>query len=51
MSDLDRLHEIIDGLPPQQVHALLILLVPPEPISPTFAVEGDFMRNSGGSLR
>jgi hypothetical protein len=33
MSDLDRLHEIIDGLPPQQVHALLILLVPPEPIS------------------
>jgi hypothetical protein len=33
MSDLDRLHEIIDALPPQQVHALLTLLVPPQPIS------------------
>ncbi len=33
MSDLDRLHEIIDGLPPQQVHALLLLLAPPQPIS------------------
>jgi hypothetical protein len=29
MSDLDRLHEIIDGLPPHQVHALLTLLAPP----------------------
>ncbi|MBZ5624375.1 MAG: hypothetical protein LAQ69_37615 [Acidobacteriia bacterium] len=26
MSELDRLHEIIDGLPPQQIHALLTLL-------------------------
>jgi hypothetical protein len=33
MSDLERLHEIIDDLPPQQVHALLTLLVPPQPIS------------------
>ena len=32
MSDLDRLHEIIDALPPQQVHALLTLLAPPQPI-------------------
>ena len=28
MSDLDRLHEIIDALPQQQVQALLTLLVP-----------------------
>jgi hypothetical protein len=33
MSDLDRLHEIIDALPQQQVQALLALLVPPQPIS------------------
>ena len=33
MSDLDRLHEIIDALPQQQVQALLALLVPPRPIS------------------
>ena len=33
MSDLDRLHEIIDALPPQQVHALLTLLAPPQPVS------------------
>jgi hypothetical protein len=33
MSDLDRLHEIIDALPPRQVHALLTLLAPPPPIS------------------
>ena len=33
ISDLDRLHEIIDALPPQQVHALLTLLAPPQPIS------------------
>ena len=33
MSDLDQLHEIIDALPPQQVHALLTLLAPPQPIS------------------
>jgi hypothetical protein len=33
MSDLDRLHEIIDALPPRQVHALLTLLVPPKSIS------------------
>ena len=32
MSDLDRLHEIIDTLPPQQVHALLTLLASPMPI-------------------
>jgi hypothetical protein len=30
MSDLDRLHEIIDALPPPQVHALLTA---PQPIS------------------
>ena len=33
MSDLERLHEIIDDLPPQQVQALLTLLVPSTPIS------------------
>ena len=33
MSDLDRLHEIIDTLPQQQVHALLTLLETPQPIS------------------
>jgi hypothetical protein len=33
VSDLDRLHAIIDALPPQQVHALLTLLLPPKPIS------------------
>ena len=33
MSDLDRLHEIIDALPLQQVQALLALLVPLRPIS------------------
>ena len=33
MSDVDRLHEIIDALPQQQVQALLALLVPPRPIS------------------
>jgi hypothetical protein len=32
MSDLERLHEIIDDLPPQQVHALLTLLASPKPI-------------------
>ena len=32
MSDLDRLHEIIDALPPVQVHALLTLLASPNPI-------------------
>jgi len=32
MSDVDRLHEIIDALPPQQVHALLTLLAPAQPI-------------------
>ena len=32
MSDLDRLHEIIDTLPPQQVHALLTLLASSMPI-------------------
>ena len=33
MSDLDRLHEIIDALPPQQVHALLTLLDTRQPIN------------------
>ena len=33
MSDLDRLHEIINALPPQQGHALLTRLAPPHPIS------------------
>jgi len=33
MSELDRLHEIIDALPPRQVHALLTLLVPHQAIS------------------
>lgn len=33
MSDFDRLYEVIDGLPPQQVHALLTLLGPPERVS------------------
>ena len=33
MSDLDRLHEIIDTLPSPQVHALLTLLETSQPIS------------------
>jgi len=33
MRDVERLHEIIDALPPQKVHALLTLLAPPQPIS------------------
>ena len=33
MSDVDRLHEIIDALPAQQVHALLTLLAPAQPIT------------------
>jgi hypothetical protein len=33
MSDLDRLHEIIDALPQQQVQALLALLAPAPPVS------------------
>jgi hypothetical protein len=33
MSDLDRLHEIIDTLPPRQIDALLALLDTPQPIS------------------
>jgi hypothetical protein len=33
MSDRDRLHQIIDVLPPQQVDALLKLLETPLPIS------------------
>ena len=32
MRDVDRLHEIIDALPPQQIHALLTLLAPSQPI-------------------
>jgi hypothetical protein len=31
VSELDRLHEIVDALPPQQVHALLTLLLPSQP--------------------
>ena len=33
LSDLDRLHEILDDLPPQQIHALLTLLDTRAPIS------------------
>jgi hypothetical protein len=33
LTDLDRLHETIDALPPEQVRALLNLLVPRQPIS------------------
>jgi uncharacterized membrane-anchored protein len=33
MSDRERLHEIIDDLPPQQVHALLTLLESAQPVS------------------
>jgi hypothetical protein len=33
MSDLDRLHEIIDGLPPRQIDALLALLDTWQPVS------------------
>jgi hypothetical protein len=33
MSDLDRLHEIIDALPPRQIHALLTLLETGQPIT------------------
>jgi hypothetical protein len=39
MSDLERLHEIINTLPPRQVHALLALLEPAHPIE-----EGEFAR-------
>jgi hypothetical protein len=33
MSDLERLHEIVDSLPPRQVHALLTLLESVQPVS------------------
>ncbi len=33
MSDLDRLHEIIDALPPRQIEALLALLDTWQPVS------------------
>ncbi len=33
MSDLDRLHEIVDSLPSRQVRALLNLLEPAQPVS------------------
>ena len=39
MSDVDRLHTIIDGLPPRQVYALLTLLAPSHAIS-----DSDFAR-------
>jgi hypothetical protein len=32
MRDLERLHEIVDSLPPRQVHALLTLLESVQPI-------------------
>ena len=32
MSDLDRLHEIIDALPPRRIHALLALLDDRHPV-------------------
>lgn len=35
MSDLDRLHEIIDALPPQRIHALLTLLDGRPPLGDT----------------
>jgi hypothetical protein len=44
MSDLDRLHEIIDALPAQQVHALLSLLGPTRPIG-----DEDFARRLAGA--
>ena len=33
MSDLERLHQMIDALPPQQVRALLTLLEAAQPVS------------------
>ena len=33
MSDLDRLHKIVDALPPRQVRALLTLLEAAQPVS------------------
>ena len=33
MSDVDRLHEVVETLPPQQVYTLLTLLDPAQPIS------------------
>jgi len=33
MSDLERLHEIVDRLPPEQIRALLTLLEEPERVS------------------
>lgn len=44
MSDLDQLHEIIDALPPRQVHALLTLLAPLRPIS-----DEEFARRLAGA--
>jgi hypothetical protein len=32
VSELDRRHEIMDALPPRQIHALLTLLDKPQPI-------------------
>jgi len=44
MSDLERLHEIIDNLPQQQVHALLTLLESARPID-----EEEFARRLAGA--
>jgi hypothetical protein len=42
MSDLDRLHEIVDRLPPEQIRALLTLLEEPQPVS-----DEEFARHLG----
>jgi hypothetical protein len=44
MSDRERLHEIIDTLPPQQVHALLTLLESAQPVS-----DEEFARRLAGA--
>jgi hypothetical protein len=43
MNELDRLHEIIDTLPPQRIHALLTLLEPPQSISQSIS-DAEFAR-------
>jgi len=40
MSELERLHEVIETLPPRQIHALLTLLDPGRPLNDEEFVRG-----------
>jgi hypothetical protein len=50
MSDLDRLREI-DVSPPQQVHALLTLLVPPRPLALNSSPTASLRHPKSGSMK